>query len=51
MRYIKMSGLSYKISELLNNSRVHEVEAAGRFRLLGVLTSTLGNIVYSGKLV
>jgi hypothetical protein len=42
MKYIKMSGLSGKVRELLDGSRAREVEAAGKFRLLGVLTSTLG---------
>ncbi|KAF2638302.1 putative ABC multidrug transporter [Massarina eburnea CBS 473.64] len=44
IRYIKMSGLSSKVGPLLEHTRLEEVQAAGKFRLLSVATSTLGNV-------
>jgi hypothetical protein len=44
MRYIKISGLGPKVGPLLEQTRVHEVQAAGQFRLLSVVSSTVANI-------
>lgn len=44
MRYIKISGLGPKVGPLLEQTRIHEVQAAGQFRLLSVVSSTVANI-------
>lgn len=44
MRYIKLSGLGPKVGPLLERARVEEVRAAGQFRLLSVVSSTLANV-------
>ena len=44
MKYIKLSGLSPKVGPLLEHTRVEEVRAAGQFRLLSVVSSTLANV-------
>lgn len=42
MKGIKMSGLSQKLSELIENLRIKEVQVAKKFRLLNVYGATLG---------
>ncbi|KAL1595346.1 hypothetical protein SLS60_010037 [Paraconiothyrium brasiliense] len=44
MRSIKLSGLGPKVGPLLERARVREVQAAGQFRLLSVVSSTLANV-------
>jgi len=51
MKGIKMSGLTQKMTELIGNLRIKEVQVAKKFRLLNVYGATLGifpiRILYS----
>jgi hypothetical protein len=44
MKPIKLTNLVDKASFILENARKDELAAAGLFRLLGVLTSSLGEL-------
>jgi ATP-binding cassette subfamily C (CFTR/MRP) protein 1 len=44
MKSIKILGLSSKIAAQLHKSRIREVDAAAKYRILGVFSSSLGSI-------
>lgn len=45
MKSIKILGLSRKVAAQLAESRTREVDAAAKFRILGVFTSSLGSCI------
>ncbi|KAG9688411.1 P-loop containing nucleoside triphosphate hydrolase protein, partial [Aureobasidium melanogenum] len=44
MKAIKLSGLTSRVGSLLRGSRVHELDAASRFRTLSAISTAIGNV-------